>query len=557
MIHKLDLKFGTATGKEKTEIVTTPITVFVGPNNSGKSKILNEIYSYCNNGQVDQSFVIIEKAEIDVFSSAEAEAEILRNTRKPSMNEQVAIEDVIIGNYGNRQQVNRIQLLEAMTRRDQPHYSSWFSQWYLRHKTLLLNGQTRMQLIIEQQGGDLLMPPMNSIAAIFREDEKRAKLRRIIHDAFGFYLVIDPTNLGYLRIKLSKDNPTHEIERSLTDETIKFHSKAIDISLMSDGVKAFTGITLELIAGDPKIVLIDEPEAFLHPSLAAILGKEVAEIAASEHKKVFISTHSPNFIMGCLQTGIPLNITRLTYLKEEATARVLPNDKLSVLMKDPLLRSTGVLAGLFYESVVVTESDSDRAFYQEINERLLKHKNEWGIKNCLFINAQNKQTIHQIIRPLRELGIPAAAIVDIDIIKEGGTVWSSFLDGGYIPEITKQALNQSRSLMKAKFDTLNIDMKRNNGIDQLDPQNKMAAEDLFNQIAEYGLFSLRKGELESWLPQIGATGHGPKWLIEVFERMGENLEAPDYLLPAEDDVWKFIYSIKVWFDNPNRKGIPS
>src|SRR5207248_10030214 len=114
--------------------------------------------------------------------------------------------------------------------------------------------------------------------------------------------------------------------------------------------------------------------------------------------------------------GAPVNIIRLTYRGGVATARVLRNDDLLKLMRNPLLRSTGVLNGLFYEFVVVTESDSDRAFYQEINERLLRFNPELGIPNCLFLNAQNKQTVRSIIRPLRELGIPAAGIVDIDVL---------------------------------------------------------------------------------------------------------------------------------------------
>jgi hypothetical protein len=51
--------------------------------------------------------------------------------------------------------------------------------------------------------------------------------------------------------------------------------------------------------------------------------------------------------------------------------------------------------------------------------------------NCLFLHAQNKQTVKTIIKPLRKLGIPVAGIVDIDILKEGGVVWSGFLDSGY------------------------------------------------------------------------------------------------------------------------------
>jgi hypothetical protein len=326
---------------------------------------------------------------------------------------------------------------------------------------------------------------------------------------------------------------------------------------MSDGVKAFTGISLELISGDPKIVLIDEPEAFLHPSLATMLGKEIAEIASSQAKKVFVSTHSPYFIMGCLLAGVPINIVRLTYLKDVATSRVLPNEKLANLMRNPLLRSTGVLSGLFYESIIVTESDSDRAFYQEINERLLRYKPEWGLRNCLFINAQNKQTIHQIIKPLRELGIPAVAIVDVDILKEGGAVWTSFLNGGFVPDITKQSLNQSRALVYKKFCDLGLDMKRGGGIRQLPPADMSAAEDLFAQLSEYGLFCLKLGELESWLKNLSVTGHGPKWLIEVFEKMGENPDNAGYIKPTEGDVWAFMCEIRSWFDNPRRKGIPN
>ena len=112
--------------------------------------------------------------------------------------------------------------------------------------------------------------------------------------------------------------------------------------------------------------------------------------------------------MGCLQSGVPVTIVRLTYHLDVPTARLLEASEIVRLMRNPLLRSTGVLNALFYESVVVTEADTDRAFYQEINERLQVGKPTWGIPNCLFLNAQNKQTIPTIVGPLRNLGIAAA-----------------------------------------------------------------------------------------------------------------------------------------------------
>jgi hypothetical protein len=110
--------------------------------------------------------------------------------------------------------------------------------------------------------------------------------------------------------------------------------------------------------------------------LAQKLGYEISRAAINSDKRVFASTHSPAFVMGCIQSGAPINIMRLTYRSGDATARLLPSQEILEMMRNPLLRSTNVLNGLFYEFVVVTESDTDRAFYQEANERLLRFKPE-------------------------------------------------------------------------------------------------------------------------------------------------------------------------------------
>jgi hypothetical protein len=345
-------------------------------------------------------------------------------------------------------------------------------------------------------------------------------------------------------------------ERGIHDEAVTFHSQAFPIEQASDGVKAFTGIITEVIAGDPAIILIDEPEAFLHPSLSFKLGKEISSLSSGSEKRLFVSTHSPNFVMGCIQSGAPVNIVRLTYRNGASTARILSKTDILRLMRNPLLRSTGVLGGLFYEFVIVTESDADRAFYQEINERLLRHKPELGIPNCLFLNAQNKQTVQIIIKPLRELGIPAVGIVDVDILKDGGKDWTNFLKGGFVPELEHQPLGGVRSAVKEKFTETGKDMKRDGGVEILSGSDKEAANNLFDKLAEYGLFVVRKGELESWITSLGAAGHGPSWLIDIFEKMGEDPESQDYLMPSDDDVWFFCGEIKKWFTNPNKKGIP-
>jgi hypothetical protein len=260
--------------------------------------------------------------------------------------------------------------------------------------------------------------------------------------------------------------------------------------------------------------------------------------------------------MGCIQSGAPVTIIRLTYRGGVATSRVLPSNEILELMRNPLLRSTGVLSGLFYEFVIVTESDADRAFYQEINERLLRFKPEWGIPNCLFLNAQNKQTVQTIIRPLRKLGIPAVGIVDIDVLKDGGQTWINLLESANVPSLSHAPLGQMRAAVKQAMDGTGRDMKREGGISILQDADQEAALNLVKQLGEYGIFVVPGGELEVWLKALGATGHGPNWLIKIFELMGEEPTAADYIHPSENDVWEFISSIKHWLVQPHRKGIP-
>ena len=66
--------------------------------------------------------------------------------------------------------------------------------------------------------------------------------------------------------------------------------------------KAFVGIIAEVMAGDPDIIFIDEPEAFLHPSLQYLLGQQIAANSSSS-KQVYAATHSPSFLLGCALQG--------------------------------------------------------------------------------------------------------------------------------------------------------------------------------------------------------------------------------------------------------------
>jgi ABC-type cobalamin/Fe3+-siderophores transport system ATPase subunit len=526
MISELTLRFGSALGTPAAPIPITPVTIFVGPNNSGKSKILAEIERFCRTGEEAQNDLLLQRIRFQPLTQEQISGAVDAIRDDPRRNEMQQPGHIFVqSSRGGRGQLD----LNQLTRGLETAQPGIFASWFLRHFLLKLDGPNRVQLVDEQSAGDLLARPATSLQVLFQDDDKRKQVRRVVHEAFGFYFVVDPTNLGRLRIRLSSRAPNSDLEeRNIHQEGVAFHSQATPIDQTSDGVKAFIGIIVELIAGDPRVLLIDEPEAFLHPSLAMKLGYEVSRAAAQSEKRIFASTHSPQFVMGCIQSGVPINIVRLTYRAGIATARLLPSDELIELMRNPLLRSTGVLSGLFYENVVATESDADRAFYQEINERLLRFKPNWGIPNCLFLNSQGKHTLHTIMQPLRKLGIPTAGIVDVDVLKDIGAQWSGFMDGANIPQTSRQALATWRTDVRKAIDATRLDMKRDGGIAILQDGPREAAESLITQMAEYGMFVVPGGELESWLKPLGATGHGPGWLIDIFTRMGEDPEAEQY-----------------------------
>ncbi|MDB6157766.1 MAG: ATPase [Gammaproteobacteria bacterium] len=556
MIATLTFKFGRIPGAPQTSLTVGAVTVFVGPNNSGKSKVLREIEQYCRSGQKDATAVILEHMTFTGLTAPAAAATVDSMKQGPSPGEALQVGMQYIGSRMGRLQVNLQGLLQVIE--DPNANPGAFCQWFLNLNTLRLDGQGRMALVGSQTAGDLQQPSHLSLQILFLNNAKRYEVRRIVFEAFDRYFVVDPTHLGQFRIRLSDSPPASDMqERGIHADAVEFQGKAQLIDQASDGVKAFTGIITELMAGDPRILLIDEPEAFLHPSLASKLGIEVSRAAVGADKRVFVSTHSPTFVMGCVHSGAPVNIVRLTYRAGNATARLLPSTEILELMRNPLLRSTGVLSGLFYEFVVVTESDADRAFYEEINERLLRLKPSWGISNCLFLNAQNKQTVPTLIRPLRQLGIPAAGIVDIDVLKEGGTAWAKLLSASNVPALATNSLATLRaSVLQAMIKT-GKDMKRDGGVAILEGQEQEAAVHLLAQLAEYGIFVVPGGELESWLKKLASPGHGPAWLIDIFQKMGEDPTSPAYAKPSEADVWMFLSKVNKWLTNPDRFGIPA
>lgn len=546
-VEELIFKAGESPASSPLHLKCGRITVFIGPNNGGKSASLREIHHFLAHGvPQSQIFSSITHSQLSL-EEIDLKIGLLWDKKAPTSQP----DNAVLGMRGNRQEVHLTNLRGALNR-GEGRYDQWIHQTFLRHFLLNLGGESRLSLANGGGAQNLRELPQSTIAALFKDNELRNTVSDIIHDAFGRYLVIDPTLMGQLSYAFSDSKPSNQVARSFGDDSIAFFEETSRIDSASDGTKAFVGIVTEVLAGGHDILFMDEPEAFLHPSLAYLLGREVARHISG--KQMFVSTHSPNFLMGCMSVGAPVDIVRLTYKSGVATARLLPSKDLAKMMQDPLLKSVGVMNALFYESAVVVEADSDRAFYDEINTRLNLY-GKGGIRHTTFLNAHNKQEATHIARVLRNVGIPAALILDIDWIKEDGKVAQRYLAAAGVPKGSRPGLIETRRQVRALLEAKDGDYKADGGVGLLAGADLATASDFFDQLDSYGLFTVRNGELESWLPYLKVAARKALWLSSIFNAMGSDPSVEEFVRPIDGDVWELVRKINRWTMSADRKGM--
>lgn len=547
LIEEARFYFGAAQGADPLVLDEPAVTIFVGPNNSGKSMVLREIAEFCSSGNTHRAILGGLKFRKHTTEEIDALLEAWTDHRR-NQGEMDHADHVYLKFGAWRTQVYVPSFRSALQNPDEN--INEFARTYAAQHMLTLDGPSRIGLTAGQNRGDL-KDPKNTFARLITDDARRKALRDVLFDAFGLYLGMDISEGASIQLRYGNTPPPNE--RTVEDATLEWMRNARTIDQWSDGMKAFTGMLLELRAGDPKIMIIDEPEAFLHPTLAYKLGREIAHTAGQGDKQIFVSTHSSQFLMGAIQSGAKVNVVRLTYQQGSATARMLSNDDIRVMMQEPLLRSANALSGVFYEGVVVTEADADRAFYQEINERLLAAESGRGAPNTLFLNANGKDSVNKIVGPLRGLGIPVAVILDIDALNPE-TNFPVLLEATNYPK-PHDSIKLERAGVWSDLISDDKKPKSDGGISLLNGAAKEKAENLFDRLDQYGLFVLRHGEVEHWLPGADVP-RSKRWLRNIFEALGSDPKASNYIHPDDGDVWAYLDKVAAWIKDKARRGIP-
>jgi predicted ATPase len=180
MLKSIHLKFGSSETQAPLEFDLESVTVFVGPNNSGKSRALREIESLMLTGR-QAEYVIVETLKPSISSREEAkeliESRFIKSTVgnvPPEGHVLVARTDLV---HSSRSETFLLKerILDAVCQMTQGsvEYDSYVLENLLSLFVIRLDGRTRFALTEPKQSGDLSGPPQNHLMALFQDEEAR------------------------------------------------------------------------------------------------------------------------------------------------------------------------------------------------------------------------------------------------------------------------------------------------------------------------------------------------------------------------------------------------
>lgn len=531
-VQSLTFNDGTTLPVNKNDIV-----VFVGPNNVGKSQALKDIQSKALSNDPTVIFDTVNYSSDPHFSYQKWLDSIAVKRKDQYGNYEYGEMNVKIP----RSFLNAFRKSKILSR---------LSELLI----CLLKTEDRLTIADPPENINLDMPALHPIHLLCRNSAFRKKVSERFEEAFDVPIIpfkqfgnTTPLILGTFPV-LSQAL-TDEIEREEIVSSIL--SQYPHLENQGDGMRSFVGLMLYLIIDHYNTFLIDEPESFLHPPQARLMGKTVGDLLSNE-QQAFISTHSIHFIQGLLEKCPErVKVVRITRTGDKNTFSILDQTRILELSKDPFLKYSNLLEGLFYKNVVLCEADADCMFYSMVNGA----PDMKGPKasDTLFIHCGGKHRMAAVARDLRALHIDFRVIPDFDIFNDKNTlrnlveacggVWSKF-DPDYIillKDIQKRAKtdmsgqdlinrissivdlnaplskNQKKAIrelldgVKSEWDRL-----KETGITGVSSgETSKACDALLKSMKTIGIHVVPCGELERFVP--GCKEHGPLWIQKVLD----------------------------------------
>ena len=548
-------------------IIPKKINVLVGPNNSGKSRLLREIRDYLsgdmsnlkmvdkiqcpfpeNLPELNESYHIADKMVKDINGSWMLKAYSNKPTQAMNMN-------VTLENYHVRNMITLggdwMKHFESIiSRKDYTQFFTWFGPLFYQY----LGTEERLTICKMQKNYGLDSNSINFLSSFRFQGQILDELTNNVRHLFGKDIFLDTQTLGdRLAFRVGEDFSYARTGRIDTEELARrlFRERLLDSQ--GDGIKSFVSTFLSLESDQCSVLLLDEPEAFLHPPRARQLGELIAE-AQKDNRSIFVATHSVEILKGILSKSQDVNVIRITQPQPgKNEIIVLEQNILDSILQDPLLRVSRVLEGVFCEKVILTEAEADELVYQELLEKIVPASGTY------FAHGQNKQTLAEIAKMYQKIGVHYEIITDFDVLRVPAE-FNRFLSLMPLEEKKQQQLlsqaDQLREIINRSVNTDGLSAeekekeekrKRNDvyhkqGIRFFEPNLQRKIRETFNLLSTYHLHILESGELETILEEynVDYTSDKSVWFDQAIKCISE-LKPED--ISQESKLFRFISRI--------------
>ncbi len=514
------------------------MVLLVGPNNAGKSQFLKDLAAVARDAQA-YSPKAIAGAEFDKSATGDVAQWVAENI--------ASVERSGITRY-SVQDWAEVPLEVIVSQWDQP-FLNVLTGMFILH----LDGTSRLTAGDSQNSIDLAeQTPTHPVQIAYSKPELERALDEAARTAFNTGVTVDRYAGSVISLRIGEP-PTFTHNSGRPSDAYLAELKALArLEDQGDGVRSYLGLLLHILAGFHQVLLIDEPEAFLHPPQARLLGTVLAQRA--QEKQVFAATHSSDIVRGALGGDAALTLVRITRDGDVNHAAVLSDASVKTLWSDPLLRYSNLLDGLFHDAVVLCEGDADCRFYAAVLEYLPSDETTGGRDpQLLFTHCGGKARMPSVITALRAASVPVVAVADFDVLREsvllrkivdalGGTYESFDADQRLVatalandtkplrrtvlkdalvrkidelPDevLTPRDVESLRSVMKSESGWEKAKRSGQNAVPQGPASN--ACERLIEGLRDIGLHVVDVGELERFVPRV--AGHGPAWVASVLE----------------------------------------
>ncbi len=386
-------------GKE-IDINKNDIVIFVGPNNAGKSQALKDIYEICD---TKKPTIVVNDIEIIKYAG-----DIKAFLEKVS-----TVDDH--GTYKNYAGLGYSFATSSITGYSTKKYYGSARPLFVAY----LNTLNRLKISDPANLISRKAAKKNPIHYVAFDRTYREWVSENFKQAFGKELI--PHALNGSNIPLCIGDAV-KFEKDFIDEQERMEEYAAildtykQVQEQGDGIKSFTGILLYLMLDYYCTFLIDEPESFLHPPQANIMGRIIGK-TLRENQQAFISTHSEEIIKGLLDVCPErVKIVRITREEDVNEFSVLENEKFNEVWNDPLLKYSNIMTSLFHKNVILCESDSDCKLYSIIENHIKQSERKYS--ETLFIHCGGKHRMARISTALKALNVNVKLVPDIDVMND-------------------------------------------------------------------------------------------------------------------------------------------